>query len=153
MLKRLANSDHATLILARRLHAQGPHSEGFQILDVHNAGEDGSNNQGHISDVSASQAGLYDTETVPVLHIDSAPPPPKWQQISTATPAPGGNLENVALIGSQSQEAAEVTQTTTTEGQQQKGIIEAVTEEAEDQDDKPCERTTMATKSLLGRSL
>jgi hypothetical protein len=35
VLKRLVNSDHATLILARRLQARGPHTEGFQILDVH----------------------------------------------------------------------------------------------------------------------
>ena len=28
------NSDHATLILARRLQARGPQIEGFQILDV-----------------------------------------------------------------------------------------------------------------------
>ena len=82
---------------------------------------------------------------MPVLHTGPSPPPLKWQQISTTTPAPGGNLENVVLIGSQSQETAEVTQTTTTEGQQQKGLTEAVIEEAEDQHD---ERKTAIAKSL-----
>ena len=149
VLRQLANSDHATLVLAHRLKAQGPHTNGFQVLNVHNAGEDGGSKQGHISDVSASQAGPDDTETVPVLHIDSAAPPPKWQQISTATPAPGGNLENVVFIGPQSQEAAEVTRTTTTEGQQQKGITEAVTEDEKDQD----EDTQTAMAKSLGTAL
>jgi len=145
VLRRLANSDHATLVLARRLQARGPHTEGFQILDVHNAGEDGGSNQGHISDVGASQAGPDDTETVPVLHTDSAPPPLEGQQIFAATPTHGVILENVVLIGPQSQEAAEVPQTTTTEGQQRKGITEAETEEAEDQDE---ETQTAIAKSL-----
>ena len=107
MLKRLANSDHASLILACRLQARGPHSEGFQVLDVQNAGEDGGSNHEHIPDVSASRAGPNDTETVPVLHPDIAPP-------STSTPAPGGNLENVVLVGPQSQK---------------EGITNAVTDE------------------------
>ena len=34
VLKRLVDLDHATLILARCLQAQGPHTEGFQIVDV-----------------------------------------------------------------------------------------------------------------------
>ncbi len=134
MLRRLANSDHATLVLARRLRTQGPHTEGFQILDVHDDDDDDGSNQGHISDVSASQAGPDDTETVPVLHTDSAPPPLEGQQAFTATPASGGNLENVVLAEAQSQEAAEVTQTTTTEGQQQEEMTEAVAEEEEDEE-------------------
>jgi len=62
VLKRLVNLDHATLILARCLQAQGPHTEGVQILDVH--AEDVGDSQGRISDVSASQAEAYDTEAV-----------------------------------------------------------------------------------------
>lgn len=149
VLKRLANSDHATLILARRLQARGPHTEGFQILDVHDDDDDDGSNQGHISDVSASQAEPDGTETVPGLHTDSAPPPPKGQQVPTATPASGVNLENVVLIEPQSQAGAEVTQTTTTEGQQQEGITEAVTEEAEEQD----EETQAAIEGSLGTTL
>ena len=145
MLKRLANSDHATLLLARRLQARGPLTEGFQILDVHDDDDDDGSNQGHISDVSASQAEPDDTETVSVLHTDSAPPPSKGQQVPTATPASGANLEDVVLIEPQSQETAEGTQTTTTEGQQQEGVTEAVTEEAEEQDEE--------TQAAIARSL
>ena len=145
MLRRLANSDHANLILACRLQAQGPHSEGFQIIDVQNAGEDDGSNQGHISDASASQAGPDETETVPVLRTGSAPSLPKVQQISTSTPAPGGNLTNIVLSGPRSRETLEEIQTTTTERQQQKGIKEVVTEEAEDQYE---ERETAIAKSL-----
>jgi hypothetical protein len=93
VLRRLANSDHVTLLLARRLQARGPQTEGFQILDIHDDEDDDGSNRGHISDVSASQAEP------------------------------------------QSQKAAEVVQTTTTEGQQQEGITEAVTEETEGQDE------------------
>ena len=55
VLKRLADSDHAALILACRLHARSPHAEDFRILDVQGGCEDNGNNQGHISDVSVSQ--------------------------------------------------------------------------------------------------
>ena len=71
VLKRLADSDHAALILARRLHARSPHTEDFQILDIHGGCEDNGSNHGHISDVSASQAERDDTETGPA---GSAPP-------------------------------------------------------------------------------
>ena len=128
MLRRLANSDHATLILASRLQAQGPHTEGFQILDVYDDEDDDGSNRGHISDVSVSQAGLDNTEIVPGLHTDSAPPPPEGQQAFTATPTSGGNLENVVLIEPQSQEATEVTQTTTEE------VTEAVAEAEEEEE-------------------
>ena len=57
MLRRLANTDHARLILARRLQARGPHTEGFQIPDTQDVGRDDGSNQGHISNKSASQAG------------------------------------------------------------------------------------------------
>ena len=65
MFRQLSNTDHARLILARRLQARGPHTEGFQIPDAQDVGGDDNSHQGHISDVSASQAGPGDTETVP----------------------------------------------------------------------------------------
>jgi len=126
VLKRLADSDHDTLILARRLQARGPHTETFHTHNVHGLCEDNDSNQGHISDTSASQAEPDDTETA--SRNDSTPPPTEEQQASTATPASGRSVEDVFLIEPQSQEAAEVIQTTTTEGQQQEGITEAVTE-------------------------
>ena len=49
VLNRLADWDHTTLILARRVEARRPHIEGFQDLEVHGEG-DGSN-QRPISDV------------------------------------------------------------------------------------------------------
>ena len=79
VLKRLADSDHVALILARRLQARGPHTEGFRILDVQDDCEDNGTTQGHISDVSAFQTGPDDTETVPRLSIGSAPPPTEEQ--------------------------------------------------------------------------
>ena len=143
VFRRLSNSDHTTLILAHSFQARGPHTEGF---DVHDDNEDDGSNQGHISGVSASQAERNDTETVPALATGSAPPP---TEVSTATPASGGNVGNVVLIDPQSQEAAEVTQTTNTEGQQQKGIAEAVTEEDGDED----EDTRVAIARSLGATL
>ena len=115
VLKRLADSDHATLILARRLHARSPHAEDIQILDVHDGCEDNGSNQEHISDLSASQAEPGDTETVRSLSTDSAPSPTPEQQTSTATPASRRNVDNLFLIEPQSQEVAEVIQTATTE--------------------------------------
>jgi hypothetical protein len=88
VLKRLADSDHAALILARRLQA-------LQIPDVHDAG--GGGNQRPISDVIASQVEPNDTEAVPVFSIDLPSPPTEEQQESTATPAIGRNVENVVL--------------------------------------------------------
>ena len=95
MLKRLSESDHATLILARRVEARGPHIEGFQDLEVHGEG-DGSN-QGPISDVGVSQAEPGDTDAVPALSTDPAPPPTEEQQESADTPACGKYMENVTL--------------------------------------------------------
>jgi len=160
VLKRLAYSDHVTLILALRLLARGPHTEGFQILDVHDDESDDGGNQGHISDVSASQADPDDTETVPAVRTDSVPPPPtEEQQVSRR------NVEDVVVIEPQSQEEVEVTQTTTTEGQQQEGITEAATEEAlprsRDDDAPPeqfkctvpgCDRTFSEPHELKGTS-
>ena len=122
VLKRLADSDHATLILARRLHAQSPHAEDFQILDVHDGCDDNGSNQEHISDLSASQA---EPETVRSLSTNSTPPPTPEHQTSTATPAYRRNVDNLFLIEPQSQEVAEVIQTATTEGQQREGFNKA----------------------------
>ena len=146
VLRRLANSDHATLILARTLQARGPQTEGFQILDMHDDDEDDGSDQGHISDVSTSQAERNDTVTVPALTTGSAQPP---TGVSTTTPATGGNVGNVVLIEPQSQETAEVTQTTATEGQQQEGMTEAVAEEDEEED----EETQAAIARSLGATL
>ena len=121
-MKRLFDSDHAALILAHRLHARSPNAEDFQILDVHDSCEDNGGNRGHISDLSASQAESGDTETVPPLSTDSAPPPTEGQQTSTATPASKRNVHHSSLIEPQSQEVAEVIQT---EEQQREGITEA----------------------------
>ena len=95
VLKRFAESDHATLILARRVEARGPHTEGFQDLEVH--GEGNGSNQGPISDVGVSQAKPGDTDAVPALSTELAPPPTEEQQESAATPACGKNVENVTL--------------------------------------------------------
>ena len=95
VLKRLAESDHSTLILARRVQARGPHTEGFQGLEVYN--EDSSSNQGPISEAGVSQVEPGDTEAVPALRTDSAPPSTKGQRELTATPAFGKDVENVAL--------------------------------------------------------
>jgi len=146
VLKRLVYSDHATLILARHLQAQGPHTEGFQILDVHDDDKDDDGNRGHISDVSVSHAEPDDIETAPAISTDPAPPPTEEQQ----PPASGGNVENVILTEPQSQGGAEVTQTATTEGQQQEGATEAVTAEEEDLQD---EETQAAIAGSLGVAL
>ena len=53
VLKRLADSDHATLILAHCLEARGSHTEGFQDLEVY--GEDDGRNQRLVSDVTHAQ--------------------------------------------------------------------------------------------------
>ena len=124
-MKRLADSDHAALILARRLHARRPHAEDFQILDVHDGCEDNGNNQEHISDVSVSQAERDDTETRPALTTGPTLPRMKEKQVPTVIPTSRRNVETVFLKDPQSQR---VTQTTTTEGQQQEGITEAATE-------------------------
>ena len=102
VLKRLIDLDRATLILASCLQAQGPHTEGFQNVDVH--GEDDGDNQGPILDVSVSQAEADDTEAAPALWTDSGPLPKEEPQKSTATPAFGEHVENVALIEPRSQE-------------------------------------------------
>ena len=91
VLKRLVYLDHATLILARCLQ-RGPHTEGFQNVDVHD--EDDGDNRGPILDVGASQAEPDDTEVVPALWTVSRPPTEK-QQESTASPTLGRNMENV----------------------------------------------------------
>ena len=158
VFRRLANSDHTALILAHSLQARSPHTEGCQIPDVHDDNGDDGGNQGHISDVSTSQAERNDTETAPALTTGSAPPP---TEVSTATPASGGNVENVVLLEPQSQEAVEVTQTTTTEGQQQEGMTEAGAEGGEDStrprddddgDDSPPEHQFQCRVPGCGRS-
>jgi hypothetical protein len=88
VLKRLADSDHAALILARRLQA-------LQIRGVHDADDGG--DQGPISGVSASQAEPNDTEAAPIFSTDSASPPTEEQQESTPTPAIGRNVENFVI--------------------------------------------------------
>jgi len=93
VLKRLANSDHATLILAHSVQAQGPHTEGFQDLGVHGEND----GQGPISDMGVSQGEADGTEAAPALSTDSAPPPTKEQQESTTTPTVGRNVANFAL--------------------------------------------------------
>ena len=93
VLKRLVDLDHAALIF---------HTEGFQNVDVHV--EVDADNQGRTPDVSASQAEADDTETVAALWTDLRPQPTEKPQESTATPAFGRNVENVALIEPQSQE-------------------------------------------------
>lgn len=95
LLKRLADSDHATLILARRAQSRSPHTEGIQDHGVDGEG-DGSN-QGPISDLGVSQPEQVDTETVPARSTDSAQSPTKEQQVSTATPALGRNVESFTL--------------------------------------------------------
>ena len=68
------------------------------------------------------------TGELPSQLLEESPTPTK--QAPTATPASRRNVESVFLIDPQSQRAAEVTQATTTEGQQQEGITEAETEGA-----------------------
>ena len=84
VLKRLVDLDHAALI---------PHTEGLQTVDIHV--EDGADNQEPIPDVSASQAEADDTEAVLALLTDSGPLPTEEPQESMATPAVGGNVENI----------------------------------------------------------
>jgi hypothetical protein len=145
VLKRLANSDHATLILARRLQARSPFTEGFQIIDVYGDDRDDGGNQGHISDVSVSRTEPDDTGTVPAIGRGTAPPTEE-QQVSTA-PASEGNVETLVLVEPQPQGTDEVAQAQTTEGQQQEGA-EAVTEEAEDQEQT--EEMQVALERSLG---
>ena len=102
VLKRLVDLDHAALILACYLQARGPHTVGFQNVDVHD--EDDGDNRGPILDVGASQAEADDTETVPALSTDSGPLSTAGRQELTATPAFGGDMENVALIEPQVQD-------------------------------------------------
>ena len=142
VLKRLVDSDHATLILAHRLQSRSPHAEGFQILDIQIDDRDDGGNQGHVSDVSASQAEPDDTETAPATR--APPPSAEEQQVSTAAPTSGGNVENVVLVEPQFQVAAEGAQTTATEGQQQEGTTETATEEEEDH-----EETAEDTKAAM----
>ena len=101
VLRRLVDLDHAALILACCL-ARGPQTEGFQNVDMHDEGDD--DNRGPISDLSAPQAETDYTEAVPALGTDSGLPPTEEQQASTATPAVGGNVENVAPMEPRSQE-------------------------------------------------
>ena len=82
VLKRLADLDHATLILARRVQTRGSHIEGCQDLDVH--GEGDGIDQGPISDMVVSQAEPDDTDAVPVFSTGSEPPPTEGQQEPTA---------------------------------------------------------------------
>ena len=106
VLKRLVDLDHGALVLAR---CQGPHTEGSQIVDVHVEYDGG--NQEPIPDVSASQAGADDTETVLALWADSAPLPTEEPQESTATPALRGHVENVVLRKPRYQEDDEMPRT------------------------------------------
>ena len=149
-MKRLVDSDHATLTLARRLQSRSPHAEGFQIFNIQDDDQDDGGNQGHISDVSASQAERDGTETAPATR---APPPlAEEQQASIAPPTSGSNVENVVLVEPQSQVAAEGVQTTATEGQQQEGTTETATEEEEDHEET-AEDTQIAIARSLGAAL
>ena len=85
VLKRLADSDHATLILACHVQTRGSHIEGFQNVDVH--GDVDGIDEGPISDVVMSQAEPNNTDVVPTVSADSEPPPTEEQQESIATPA------------------------------------------------------------------
>jgi hypothetical protein len=115
VLARLVASDLATLTLARRLQARVPRTGGFQILDVFDddEDEDDGDNQGHISDVSASQSEPDDAGTVRAVRTDAASPPTGEQQASTAPPDSGGTVVTVPPQGT-----AEVTtvEEGTTEG-------------------------------------
>ena len=93
VLKRLSDSDHATLILAHRVQGQGSHIEGFQDLDVH--GEGDGIDQGPISDMVVSQAEPDDTDTVPAFSTNSEPPPTEEQQEPIAIP--DFRKKNIAL--------------------------------------------------------
>ena len=81
---------------------RGPHTEGPHNVDVHD--KDDGNNRGLISVLGASPAETDDTEAVPALGTDSGLPPTEENQASPATPAFGGNAENVALMERRSQE-------------------------------------------------
>jgi hypothetical protein len=131
VLKRLAKSDHTTLILGRRLQARGPYTKGFQIIDIYNDDRDDSRNRGHISDVSVSRTEADDTGTVPAIGSGTVPPMEE-RQVSTA-PTSEGNAESLVLVEPQLQGTNEMVHAQTTEGQQQEGA-ETVTEEAEDQE-------------------
>ena len=93
VLKRLSDSDHATLILAHRVQGQGSHIEGFQDLDVH--GEGDGIDQGPISDMVVSQAEPDDTDTVLAFSTNSEPPPTEEQQEPITTP--DFRKKNIAL--------------------------------------------------------
>jgi hypothetical protein len=96
VLKRLVDLDHAALTLARCPQARSPHTEGVQILDVHD--EDDGDNWGPVSGVRASQAEPDDTGAVPALCSDLGPLTAEGQQGSTAIPAFGGDIESVAPL-------------------------------------------------------
>ena len=96
VLKRLVDLDHATLILACCLQAQGPHIEDLQNVDV-DIEEDG-DNRGPILDVAVSQAEADDTEAVAAPQTDSGPLPTEEPQESPATPTFKRGVENVALM-------------------------------------------------------
>ena len=102
VLKRLVDLDHATLTFACRLQVRGPHTEGFQNVDVRD--EDDGDNQGRTPDVGASQAEADDTGAVPARWADSGLQPTEEPREPTTTPALGGNVENVALIEPRPQE-------------------------------------------------
>ena len=90
VLKRLSDSDHATLILARRVQARGSHIEGFQDLDVHDGID-----RGPISNRVVPQAEPDDTDAVPALSTDSVPPRTEEQQEQITTP--DFRMKNTAL--------------------------------------------------------
>ena len=117
VFKRLVDLDHATLVLARCIEGRGPHTEGFQILDV-NVEDDGAN-RGRITGMSASQPEADDADAVPALCTDSGPLPTEGQQESKATPDFGGAVENAPHIDPQFQ-----------------GVDEGVDEEDDEEDDE-----------------
>ena len=106
VLKRLVDLDHATLILACCLQAQGPHIEGLQNADVDV--EDDGDNRGPVLDVTVSQAEVDDTEAVAALQSDSGPLPTEEPQESQATPTFGRDMENVTLMEPRSLAVEEV---------------------------------------------
>ena len=93
VLKRLVDLDHATLILACCLQAQGPHIEGLQNVD-----EDDGDNRGPVLDVAVSQAEADDTEAVAAPQTDSGPLPTEELQESPAIPTFGRGVGNLALM-------------------------------------------------------
>ena len=96
VLKRLVDLDHAALILACCLQAQGPHIEGLQNVDVDVEGN--GDNRGPVLDVTVSQAEAGDTEAVAAPQTDSGQLPTEVPQESPAIPTFGRGVGDLALM-------------------------------------------------------